>query len=172
MDIGIFASVNGPGIGREAWDHLSVTLYYIADHLLGLEPWLNETTSCFFPNPWANWTAPEAKMETPINDDNLTDYQGSYGNRMFPDITVSAGNSTLQLDSNKIHGILSPSLEKDRFLFDITEPWEYATNTSQYALPTNVTFGRDATSGNVTKLTLKLEIDLTYTKGVSVLDLD
>lgn len=54
MDVGIFGSVNGPGIPRSALQHLSVSLDYIADHLLGFEPWLNESTACSFPNPWAN----------------------------------------------------------------------------------------------------------------------
>ena len=171
MDVGIFGSVNGPGISRSASQHLSVSLDYIADHLLGFEPWLNESTACSFPNPWANWTVPQAKPETPTKLDNFTDYEGSYGNRMFPDIIISADNATLHFNSNKVHGILHPSSEEDRFLFEITTPWEFATNTSN-ALPTNVTFVRDAKTGIVNELTLKLEVDLTYTKGVSVLDSD
>ena len=174
MDIGIFASVNGPGVGREAGEHLSVILYYLTDYLLGLESWLNETTACTYPNPWANWTTSETKVETPINVqlDNLTDYEGSYGNPMFSDITVYANNSSLSFDSNKVHGILHPSSETDRFLFEITEPWEYTNNATENAILTNVTFDRDVRTRHVTHLTLKLEVDLTYTKSVSVFDLD
>ena len=90
---------------------------------------------------------------------------------MFPDITVSTINTTLHFGSNNVHGILHPSSEKDRFLYKITTPLEYATNTNN-VLSTSVTFARDAKNGIVKELTLKLEVDLTFTKRVSVLHVD
>ena len=52
LNIGVYASVNGPGYGSNSGIHNIVSFYYIVDHLLGLEPWLNQTTACTFPKPW------------------------------------------------------------------------------------------------------------------------
>ena len=52
LNIGVYASVNGPGYGSNSGNHNIVSFYYIVDHLLGLEPWLNQTTACTFPKPW------------------------------------------------------------------------------------------------------------------------
>ena len=68
LNIGVYASVNGPGYGSNSGIHNIVSFYYIVDHLLGLEPWLNQTTACTFPKPW--------KME---NDTELSKHKK--GNR-------------------------------------------------------------------------------------------
>ena len=54
VGLGIFSAITGPDskyFGRKA-AHL-----YIADRLLGEEPWLNHTTACSFPEPWTTKSA-------------------------------------------------------------------------------------------------------------------
>ena len=166
MNVGIFGSVNGPGIGRPSANHLSVSLYYTADYLLGLKPWLNETTACTFPSPWENKTHPEAyAKETPFLGSNLTDYEGAFGHHIFPDIEVYANISNLVFNSTHLSGFLYQASEKDRFLSEISYPWEYSSRGQM----TNVTFQRD-TTGTVNEMTLHLEVDLTYVRGLSVLN--
>ena len=166
MDIGLFASVTGPGFGTHPPYHNSLSFYYIIDHVFGLEPWLNETTVCSFPKPWGNATKVDATLkETPIHVDNQAEFEGFYGNHLFPDIKVYSNTTDLLLNSNRIHGVLHPSSEKDRFVYEITYPWEYSTHT--YGIYVNVTFERDVTATIVESLTLHLEVDLQYNKGVS-----
>ena len=168
LNIGIFGSVNGPGFGFTPSDHLDVTFYYITDHLIGLQTWLNESTACSFPEPWLKRPMPEDKSESPFVVRNLAELTGSYGNNLFPDVQVYLNSTILHLDSNRIHGILHPSSEKDRFLFDLISPIEYAlldNNHTHYSA--NVTFNRDSVTQAVNAVTLKLEVDLKYDRKPS-----
>lgn len=162
MDIGIYGSVNGPG-GSAAGDHLAVSFYYITDHLLGLQSWLNETTACTYPDPWLKRPQFGFELETPIAVGNVAALTGSYGNNLFPDANVYSNSTDIHMDLNNIHGILHPSSEKDRFLFQIVSPYEYAIhgkNKTYYNF--NVTFSRDSATHVVNALTLNLEADLKY----------
>ena len=169
MDIGIFASVNGPGFKSFSINHLNTVFYYISDLLLGLEPWLNETTACTYPEPWANKTETESKdREVPIAIDKTSDFVGSYFSPLLPVVNVSANSSDLLFNMNRLHGILHPSSEKDRFLWEVTDPWEFATSytdNNNETVFTNVTFLRDGASGAVDGLRMELEVNMTFTKG-------
>ena len=50
MNLAIVTVSGGPMYSGEAH---TVLHYYITDLVLGLEPWLNNITSCTFPAPWA-----------------------------------------------------------------------------------------------------------------------
>ena len=168
-DIAVFASVNGPGRGAQPARHLSVGFYYMVDHLLGLEPWLNETTVCTFPKPWFSRPAPPfQKLPKPLNVTNLSQFEGTFENRIFPDVVVASNVTTLLLTSNKMHGILHPAHVKDTFLFEILSPLEYTipigvnpNDTEAKTYLSYIIFGR----GNnyaVDKLTFKMEVDMVY----------
>lgn len=149
MDIGIFASVNGPDFWNESSTHLTTVLYYLSDHLLELEPWLNETTACSFPEPWGNDTESEPKEpEVPITVDNPSEFEGSYSYPLFPNAEVMTNSSQMLMDINRLQGILHPSSDKDRFLWEITAPWELANLMYRDTLY-NVTFLRDDITGAV-----------------------
>ena len=162
MDIGIFGSVNGVN-GYSSNYHLAVSFYYITDHLLGLQAWLNESTACIFPEPWDKLPEQGVALETPISVGNVAELVGSYGNNLFPDVNVYSNSTDIHMDSNKLHGILHPSSEKDRFLFELITPYEYVlpeNNHTRYSF--NVTFNRDGATQAVNAVTLKLEVDLKY----------
>ena len=172
--VGIYASVNGPCFKRLSSDHLYASFYYLSDHLLGLQPWLNETTACTFPEPWANETAKESRdPEQPIDVDNLSEFAGSYANNLLPTIEVFVEATTVRLNSNRQEGILHPSSEKDRFLWEITYPWEFAvsaTDANNETTYTNVTFLRNDKTDSVYGLTMEFEVNVTYRKSSSVLN--
>ena len=166
--MGLFASVNGPGYGLNPDYHNQVSFYYIADQLLELEPWLNKTTACTFPDPWRDQKTAETKeKEAPTAANNFTEYSGSYEYPLFPNVEVYANSSNLLFTSNHIHGVLHPSSDKDRFLSEITYPWEFAPhdNITQQG---NLTFLRDEGTGAVTALTVQLEVNVTYVKKPAV----
>ena len=166
MDVGLFASVSGPGFGIEPDNHNIVSFSYIIDHLFGLEPWLNKTTSCTFSALSGNATETKPRIqESPLPVHNLADFEGTYGNHLFPDINVYSNSTDLLLYSNRIHGILRPSSQKDLFVYVITEPWEYSSDN--IGLFVNVTFQRDIATTTVTSLTLLIEVELKYEKGIS-----
>ena len=167
-DIGMFASVNGPAFKILPDQHLTTLLYYISDHLLGLEPWLNETTACTFPQPWANKTETESKEpEVPITVENRTDYTGEFSNPLFHGVEVSTNSTTMFIKAKpRLSGILQSSSEKDRFLWRITDPWEVAvqyTDNNNETRFINITFLRDE-EGDVKAFKAGFDVDLTFTK--------
>ena len=171
MDIGLYTSINGGELsGSATFYHQMNTIYYTTDHLLGLDPWLNETTTCSFPQPWANETRPKPqKAEVPIQLSSVSEYEGSYGNQIFPDLVVNSSAGELRFYSNLAGGIMHPSSEKDRFLTETKYPLEFTapSNETQFF---NVTFTRDGSSGAVTALTFQFEVDFTYFKRGSHVD--
>ncbi|CAI9724675.1 Hypothetical predicted protein [Octopus vulgaris] len=50
-NVAIFSSVNGP-MNTHSKNALRVIHHYAADLLLGQEAWLNQSSSCTFPDPW------------------------------------------------------------------------------------------------------------------------
>ena len=139
--------------------------YYIADHLIGLTPWLNQTSVCSFPEPWGRMLHQRhVTMETPIQNAKTDELEGSYGSKLFADIDISSNSTNLMFRANIIHGILHSSSEKDRFVLEIVEPLEFALRENNTHTYMNVTFGRDAQTQAVNRLTLKLEVDLEYEK--------
>ena len=176
MNIGVFASVNGPSYGMDPGIHDQVTAMYVVDHLLNLRPWLNVSTACSFPEPWklendtnSDHNDEPTRTSSPVN--YITDYVGSYGNHLFADVKVYTNSSNLLLNSNHIHGILHPYPEEDRFFYEITFPWEFMAHDNK-TKPQNITFHRDKDTGEVTSLVVTLEVDVTYVKGESLFDIE
>ena len=170
-NIALFGSVNGPGRGAPPINHYLVVFYHIVDRLLGLEPWLNETTACTFPKPWLSKPAPPfQKLPEPLHVTNLAQFEGTFENKIFPDVIVASNTSTLLLTSNKMHGILHPSHVKDAFLFEILAPLEYSipigvnpNDTEAKTYLSYIVFGRDNRYA-VDKLTFKMDVDMVYEK--------
>ena len=84
MNTGLFTSISGPASGMDDYFHRIVSFYFMADHVLGLTPWLNKTTACSFPEPWvrpSNLDLPG--LEKPISVTNLAEFVGSYTNDLF-----------------------------------------------------------------------------------------
>lgn len=162
-DIGIFASINGPAVKSLQLQHLTTLLYYISDNELGLKPWLNQTTACTFPEPWANKPAAEPKEpEEPISVENLIDYEGEFSNPLFYGVKVSTNSTTLFMDAKpRLKGILHPSPEKGKFLWQITDPLDVAI---QFKGRFNIIFERDEDK-DVKALIFGLDVDLTFTKN-------
>ena len=172
MGVGIYANVNGHAFKRSSMDHLISSLYYISDHLLGLEPWLNQTTGCTFPEPWANKTATKSQdKEAPIDVDDIAVYSGLYINELLPTILIHDESSILHLTSNRMGGILQASSEKDRFLWDVTYPWEFAeyffTDTNNESVYMNITFLRNDRTNAVNALVMGFEVNMTYIKSTA-----
>ncbi|XP_053386925.1 uncharacterized protein LOC123542314 [Mercenaria mercenaria] len=175
INAGVYASVNGPALNKLPGYAVRTVLYYISDKLLGKEQWLNETTTCEFPQLWrhktTNSTAPESlgKLQNP------SEYVGYYGSHYLPGINVSAkvgDASSLSFQMNKLGGILHSTQDKDRFLMEITSPWEFMTaflDDNNATTMINSTFVRND-DGVVQSLELQFEVKVVYSKGVSVLN--
>ena len=198
LNVGVYASVNGPGYGSYSGIHNIVSFYYIVDHLLGLKPWLNQTTACTFPKPWKKEKDTESSTkhlkvdhfrlgsETPLDSNkatnmdtaeiisdtgildmvpDATEFDGSYKYPLFAEVNVYLNSSNLHLNSNRIHGLLHPTKDKDTFSFEITHPWEFAPHDNITQMM-NITFLRDEETEIVNGLQVHLEVDVTYTKQI------
>ena len=174
MDMGVFASVNGPSYGSDPGVNNAVSVMYVVDHLLNVKPWLNATTACSFPEPWKKENDTKSDVEltqTSVAVNKITDYVGSYGNHLFADVEVYVNSSTLLLNSNHVHGILHPYSEEDVFFYEITYPWEFTAHDNK-TQPQNITFIRNKETGAITSLVVTLEVDVTYVKGESLFDIE
>ena len=170
MNTGLFTSISGPASGMDDYFHRFVSFYFMADHLLGLTPWLNKTTACSFPEPWDRPPKLDLPgLEKPISVTNLAKFVGSYTNDLLPEVEVSSDSTALLLKSNRIRGILHPSSEKDRFLYEILYPLENAlSNGNGTKTYTNVTFNRDAALHAVNSVTIQFVVDMTYNRKPTV----
>eukprot|EP00058_Branchiostoma_floridae_P026674 XP_002612165.1 hypothetical protein BRAFLDRAFT_88904 [Branchiostoma floridae] len=66
---GVFTSLNGPAVPIHVYrDVHSILHYRVADMLLGLEPWLNTTTACSFPQPWSTYNVSYTIPPEPSRD--------------------------------------------------------------------------------------------------------
>ncbi|XP_066287724.1 uncharacterized protein [Branchiostoma lanceolatum] len=87
---GVFTSVNGP-VFRLDRDVHRVLHYRVSDMILGLDPWLNTTTACSYPQPWGTRPADHLPAPPAISRDfprDKRDYVGSYGNQVFGNLTI------------------------------------------------------------------------------------
>ena len=86
LQTGVFISQTGPTL------HDLVT-FYLTDLLLGHRPWLNASTVCSFPSPWA---PPRGAIDNSYDVTNqrvthLDRYVGQYGHRFAGDANVKRG---------------------------------------------------------------------------------
>lgn len=132
QDIGIFASVNGPGTVKTPGLALKTILTYVSDVLLEQTPWLNPETACSFPSPWVNSSKTSVNLPADnFTNDKLTDFEGTFGNELLPDIKISVKERDedakyLWLELNRIKGELILTADEDKFRFKMVDPWEYA----------------------------------------------
>ena len=112
--------------------------HFISDHILGLQPWLDNNTMCSFPYPWANQSTQsqnskrhitKTKNEYKQNWQNA--YLGTYGHRLFGNITVTynQSNNVLQFKAGKYgEGFLHRD-QGEMFAVELTGASWYIQNT-------------------------------------------
>ena len=167
MKFGIYASVNGPSGGFDSGFHLNTVFYHISDYLLGETPWLNKSTACTYPEPWSKPPREPVHeiVEKPIAVNNVDELTGTYTSDIFEEVNVYSNGTIIHMDINRARAALHPSSEKDRFLYEIVSPIEYAfpnLNATHYNM--NVTFERQQSSQAVSAVILHLEVDVRYDK--------
>ncbi|KAH3819606.1 uncharacterized protein LOC127881285 [Dreissena polymorpha] len=145
-NFGLFASTNGPALDSQ-FLAISATFDHVTDRLLGLEPWINTTTACTFPEPWR--TANDSAIPPVENAAVLTNakkYEGFYSSLILSGIRIEldgTSNTSLRFKMGKLGGILYSTLDKDRFLMEIRTPWEFYVSSmdkNNVTAKTNVTF--------------------------------
>jgi len=108
------------------------TLLVAVDIALGEQPWLNSSTACTFPCPWAptckterNPKKAEQKERVPaavhaISAD-LNDYVGFYSQPTYGSIQFYVSNNKLNMQFGDAHGIATQQ-SGDIFVFTVTAP--------------------------------------------------
>lgn len=169
---GLFVSVNGPGFKRIPGNAQTTILYYISDNLIGQQPWLNESTTCEYPDLWRNKSTSSTPTEWAPNIlANPSEYVGYYRSKYLPGINVKhrQGNtSSLSFEMNNIKGILH-STGDDRFLMEVTSPWELMTtfwDDNNATEKMNTTFLRQ--DGNIGSLEVRYGVNVEYIKDIAV----
>ena len=141
MKSGIYTGVNGPMYGN-AGNGQAAMHHFISDHILGLQPWLDNNTMCSFPYPWANQSrTPNQNRKSfkyrIMNGYNTGEqnwyqaYTGAYGHRFFGNVTVTY-NQTLDVLEFKVgkygEGFLH-WLENEVFAVNLTGATWYLQHT-------------------------------------------
>ena len=125
-DIGIFVALTG--------DDLSILFrtnihLYISDLLLGYNPWLNTSTLCTFPHPWATSDTNRQPTEQRKNLTayrSLEKYVGIYTNSAYGVLNITWNGTSNALKMHYGYGIflLYPKTDKDEFYGEGTGIWE------------------------------------------------
>lgn len=123
-NIGVYLNANG--LGEAGFRNTMLpTMYYIFDTLLGIEPWLNETTACTFPSPWVQPKSTEnntrntmATQKVNMMMNNTEKYYGNYNNPLYGNFEVSVDDGSLTISYGLLlRGTLSHYSEN---LFNLT----------------------------------------------------
>lgn len=133
--IGLYLTVNGPNT-KIAFEAMYALKAYTADLALGLEPWLNETTACTYPQPWA-----EADIDTSATvantwnqnywGRNVADFEGVYSHLGFGNVTITfnVSNGFFTLKHGRLgHGVLHPQERNYTFKLLLLGVLEYVSN--------------------------------------------
>ena len=167
--------MNGPGLTKLPGYALATTLYHLSDILQGREPWINSTTTCTYPLPWLEQNTTESNSTEPSVV--LTDpeqYTGRFGNPFITDIVVKTNAESprsLLFEAGRIIGILQSTRQPDRFLMEITQPWEFVKQfiaDDNSTIRINCTFSR--IEGLISSMTLETEVNVVMTKDFNILD--
>ena len=162
---GVFVSTNGPGIVHLSSMTTRTVVYFTSDGALGLEPWLNDTTTCTYPQPWLlDDPSPSETKETKLNITNPLEYVGLYEHQFLTGINISVidnDNTKLGYTMGRTSGLLHTKGIVDTFEMAILHPYEI--NKNNETITYTISFGR--VNGHVTNLTAKYDVDVTYIKG-------
>ncbi|ELU08826.1 hypothetical protein CAPTEDRAFT_208131 [Capitella teleta] len=131
MEIGALACVNSPGDYRGTRSTTLATAFGL-DLLLDEDPWLNETTGCTYPDPWARQTPP-TPVSFPVRQlqrstRDLQEYAGTYSHEAFGEfiVTYHAENETLTYRFGiLLNGELKPAEIVDDFYMTLGHPLTY-----------------------------------------------
>ncbi|KAL4240720.1 hypothetical protein ACF0H5_001508 [Mactra antiquata] len=116
-NVGVFTTMTGPDPGILFRTNIHT---YIADLALGVEPWMNRSTVCTFPEPWYNKIKKVLK-ERPKTDIPairvLDKYTGVFKNHAYGSIDVykNKTSSLLMVKYGFAHFILYPQSSSDHF---------------------------------------------------------
>jgi len=154
---------------------LATSSYFLTNKLLGVEPWINESNVCTFPEPWrvkndtsSVWT----ELSVPRQD--LDKFVGVYGNHYIPSLDVQrdpSSNYRLKLRSGMLEGFLYTTQDTWRFLLEIRTPVEFAMllwDNNNQTIKSNITF--EVSGDLATKLCFNTGVNLTYTRDVDITD--
>ena len=116
-ETGVYVAINGP-MGDTAQIAVLVLNQYISDLMLGLPPWLNQSTLCSYPFPWKKREEYIPKtFHIPIDKTlkshrSLTVYKGKYVSKALGTLTINEktenGNSFCVEHTQDSHGIFKP----------------------------------------------------------------
>ncbi|KAL4218011.1 hypothetical protein ACF0H5_022749 [Mactra antiquata] len=116
-NIGVYTAMSGKDSGYILRTNLHT---YIADLALGLEPWMNRTTVCTFPEPWTNKTT-KSSSKGPAKDipatRDLATYTGVFKNPAYGTIDVYKNQTSglLMVKYGYAQFILYPKSTPDQF---------------------------------------------------------
>lgn len=116
MNIGIFTTMTGDDPSYFFRTNINL---FIADLLLGHEPWLNSSTVCSFPEPWKT-KSKSSKTEVDKNIKSkrpLSDYEGVYENKAYGKMEVyfNVSNNRLMAKCGFGQMILYPKTTANQF---------------------------------------------------------
>lgn len=173
VDIGIFITTTAlPEPISLALDEI---FFYIADLLLGEDPWLNTTTShqyigsCIGASDQTSSNTINETEVVPGLVENPEMFEGTYGHRLFGDIVIYRNTSgELLVKYGNVLGRLRKTSDGEVLLAELYGPFEFLS----YTLYVGMTFLSPNDDGQYKFLVVSFSGDpLLYQRGISVFDL-
>ncbi|XP_041357397.1 uncharacterized protein LOC121374360 [Gigantopelta aegis] len=166
LQTGIFISQTGPTL------HELLT-FYLTDILLGDQPWLNASTVCSFPAPWA---PREGAFDNSfdVTNQKVTDvdkYVGRYGHRFAGDATVKVGSAdgTLAVEFGVFTATVNTTANDRVFKMDATGKMLAVSHPGNSTMLFPITF-KNLQNGKFMEVVMQYPYPLTFRRDVSFYD--
>ncbi|XP_070197671.1 uncharacterized protein [Littorina saxatilis] len=186
LDLGVYVSSSGPGGGNSSLIARQI-LFHVADLALGLQPWLNLSNACEFPQLWAaNNDSSASDPEDAVTIlgeqfDQAEDFSGTYGHLLFGDVKVevtvngSTGGRGLAARFNRLQGRLLRTDHERVAMLEVQGGLAFLSQLPNATHYMNLTFSSPSHDGRYQVLLLSApdmgEMDtLLFERGVKYTD--
>ena len=150
--------------GNKNGQPIKVIMSRAADLLLGLEPWVNDTTGCSYPEPWlpvdeqvpVDYNTPETNWNI---SEPMSSYIGTYGHPSFLTMSVSHENGNLLIKYGRFGKLVLTPIDKYNFKARYIELLSYVTQSDNAQPPLNVTFEFSSGTGGPVKLSYPVDYE-------------
>lgn len=170
LQSGVFVALTGAKDNQNAPPVYSI-VSQASDLLLGITPWLNQSTSCTFPAPWKDVKPKErgnASMPHPMPYWNISvtpeNYAGQYGHLAFGNITLTKDTEGIMLYYGRFGKMRLLPISDTLFVGYFLENLSFVTNSDGNTKPFVIEF---QIRGNDAVESLEFPVDLSVPEKTS-----
>ncbi|KAK6186859.1 hypothetical protein SNE40_006125 [Patella caerulea] len=171
LDIGFFSNINGPAGAADTSKVFTTIFPYIFDLIMEKEPWLNKTTACSYPSPWAPKSPSKNNTDdvTNLPVDDVSQFVGEYGHRFLGDVQIIAYGQSLYFNMTYLQGTLNTTKKSNEFKMETTGRFAFLTHPGNTTQLLPVVFDTQR-SNKYQRLTISFGDNSIFERGVKWTD--